>query len=154
MDHPKVEDIMAFLTRLRLLGIKPVQPEILYPALVETLKTQKHVSPLFYKDQPIIWNGSEYSKPVEMLLNRKHVMTFLHAVPFFDGESSALHQALKALGVPSDPQPQHWQKLFLWFGQRSETPLTSTEQKALLNAYCTLGKIPDGIADNVKCLLD
>ncbi len=156
LEQPKAEDIIAFLSNLSRKGIKPPQPEILYPALVEALKAKK--APLtLYKDQPIIWNGRSYSRPIDMLLNRKYRKFFLQAVPCLEEESPVLQQALKLLGVPSDPQPQHWQRLFLWFGQQygqSGRPLSQLEQHTLLNAYSHLGDMPGGVTDDIKCLLD
>ncbi|HEU5376629.1 MAG TPA: DUF3883 domain-containing protein [Ktedonobacteraceae bacterium] len=157
LEQPKAEDIIAFLSNLHRQGIKPPQPEVLYSALVEALKVKKTL-PTFYKDQPIIWNGRGYSRPIDMLLNRKYRKIFLQAVPCFEEEGSpVLQQAFKLLGVPSDPQPQHWQRLFLWFGQRYGQPgrsLSQFEQNALLNAYSHLGDIPGGVTDDTKCLLD
>jgi len=156
MDQPKAKDIVAFLDNLRLRDARPKQPEILYPALVEALQVKKNV-PTLYKDYPIIWDGRGYSKPVDMLLGRKYRASFLQSVPLFEEASPVLQQALKLLGVPSAPQPQHWQKLFIWFNQRyaqSETPLSQTERQVLLNAYCDLLGMPSGVADDIKYLLD
>lgn len=156
MEQPKVEDILNHLSRLRFQGMKPKQPEILYPALVEALKTGKRPS-ISYQNQPIIWNGSEYSKPGDILLGNKYRSIFLQAVPQLEEASPELRQALKSLGVPTDPQPQHWQKLFGWFSQRyigSEAPLNQSERYALLEAYSYLQKLPQRVADNIKYLLD
>src|SRR5947209_12982694 len=156
MEQPKVEDILSYLSRLRLQGNKPNQPEILYPALVEALKTGKH-SPLGYLNQPIVWDGKEFSKPGDILLGNKYRSIFLKAVPLLEEASPALHQALKSLGVPSEPQPQHWRKLFVWFHQRyapSGEPLTQPERRALHQAYSYLSEMPKEVTADTKCLLD
>lgn len=155
MEQPKVTDVLNYLTKLREQGVKPKQPEILYPALVEALKAKKSL--IFYQSQPIIWDGTGYSKPVDMLLSGKYRSIFLQAVPQLEEESPELRQALKSLGVPTDPQPQHWQTLFAWFSQRyirSKAPLNQSERQALLKAYSYLQKIILRVPDNIKYLLD
>ena len=122
---------------------------------MEALNAEK-LPTTYYQNRPIIWDGVGYSKSIDVLLSRKYRQIFLDAVPQLE-VSQALERALKALGVPSDPQPQHWQQLFVWFGKRyirSESPLNQTEQNALLQAYSHLYKMPEGISYNTKCLLD
>ncbi len=155
MEQPKVEDVMNYLTKLRSQGIKPKHPEILYPTLVEVLKARKY--PALYQNQPIIWDGTGYSKPGDILLGNKYRSIFLQAVPQLEEASPALRQALKSLGVPSDPQPQHWRQLFVWYHlryARSEEPLTQSERRALHQAYSHLSEMPKGVSDDIKCLLD
>lgn len=157
MEQPKMEDLLNYLSRLRSQGSKPNQPEILYPTLAEALKAGKRL-PLLYQNQPIIWDGTGYSKPGDILLGNKYYRSiFLQAIPLLEEASPALRQALKSLGVPSEPQPQHWQKLFVWFHQRyarSGEPLTQSEQRALHQAYSHLSEMPRGVTDHTKCLLD
>ena len=156
MEQPKVEDLLNYLSRLRLQGSKPNQPEILYPTLVEALKAGKRL-PLWYQNQPIIWDGTGYSKPGDILLGSKYRSIFLQAVPLLEEASPVLRQALRSLGVPSEPQPQHWQKLLVWFHQRyarSGEPLTQSERRALHQAYSHLAEMPRGITEDTKCLLD
>lgn len=156
LEQPKMEDILHFLTKLRSHGIKPTRPEILYPTLVAALKA-KNLSTFYYQNQPIIWDGQGYSKPGDILLGNKYRFIFLKAVRLVDEASLALRQALRSLGVPSEPQPQHWQQLFLWFHQQfvhTGEPLTQLERRALHQAYSYLSEIPKGVTDDVKCLLD
>ncbi|HVB25626.1 MAG TPA: DUF3883 domain-containing protein [Ktedonobacteraceae bacterium] len=156
IERPKMEDVLHYLTRLRLHGIKPKQPEILYPILVEALKARK-LPTIYFQNQPIIWDGWRYSKPMDILLSRKYHSIFLQAVPLLDEASPALSQALRSLGVPSEPQTQHWQKLFVWFHQRyvqSGEPLTQLERRALHQAYHHLTEMPKGATADTMCLLD
>ncbi len=156
MEQPKVEDILNYLTNLCSRGVKPKQPEILYPTLAEALKAGKR-PPIFYQNQPIIWDGTGYSKPRDILLSNRYRTIFLQAVPQLGEASLALRQALKSLGVPSGPQPQHWQKLFAWFHlryARSGESLTQPEKRALHQAYSHLSEMPRGVTEDTKCLLD
>lgn len=155
MEKPKAKDILNYIEELRFNNIKPKKPEILYPALVEALNAER-LRTTSYQDQPIIWDGTGYSKSIDILLSRRYRQIFLDAVPQLE-VSQALGRALKALGVPSDPQPQHWQQLFVWFGQRyirSESPLNQSERYALLEAYSRQYKMPEGVPYNIRCLLD
>ncbi len=156
MEQPKADDILTYLTKLRSQGIRLKQPEILYPTLVEALKARKNTF-IIYQNQPIIWDGRGYSKPADMLLSRKYHSIFLQSIPQLEEASPTLRQALKSLGVSSDPQPQHWQKLFVWFDQRYTRlgePLTRLERHALHQAYSLLYEMPKGVTEHTKCLLD
>lgn len=156
MEQPKMEDVVSYLSRLRSQGIKPKHPEILYPTLAEALKKEKRF-PAFSLNQPIIWDGAGYSRPGDILLGNKYRSIFLQAIPILEEPSPALRQALKSLGVPSEPQHQHWQKLFVWFHQkyaRSGEPVTQAEQRALHLAYSHLSEMPIGVTADTRFLLD
>jgi Protein NO VEIN, C-terminal len=156
MEQPKVEDVLNYLTGLRLRGIKLRQPEILYPTLVEALRAGK-LPTTYYQYRPIIWEGSGYSNPGDILLGNKYRHIFLQAIPMLEEASLSLRQVLRSLGVSSEPQPQHWQQLFLWFHRyytRSGEPLTQRERYALHQAYSHLSEMPKGVTADTKCLLD
>jgi hypothetical protein len=155
MEQPKLADVMSYLSELRSQGIKPEHPEILYPTLAEAIKETRF--PKISLNHPIIWNGAGYSKPEDILLGNKYRSIFLQAIPLLEEPTPTLRQALRSLGVPSEPQPQHWQKLFVWFHQRyarSREPLTQAERRALHLAYSHLSEMPSGLSENTKCLLD
>jgi len=90
-------------------------------------------------------------------LGNKYRPIFLQTVPLLEEASPALRQALRSLGVPSEPQPQHWQQLFLWFHRRyarSGETLTQSERHALHQAYSHLSEMPKEVTADTKCLLD
>jgi hypothetical protein len=155
MEQPKLADVMSYLSELRSQGVKPEHPEILYSTLAEAIK-ETHF-PTIYLNHPIIWNGAGYSKPEDILLGSKYRSIFLQAIPVLEEPSLRMRQALKSLGVPFEPQPQHWLKLFVWFHQRyvhSREPLTQPERRALHLAYSHLSEMPRGLSENTRCLLD
>jgi hypothetical protein len=153
---PKASDILQHLATLRLHGQVPLQPELLYPALVDAMQRER-IATASVRSQAIIWTGTAYATPEEALLGNRHSRVFLRSVPQLTGLTTRLENALRALGVAISPQPLHWRHLFAWFAakyQERRGPVTQAEAAALRSAYGRLESLPDEIATTDCCLLD
>lgn len=155
-EEPMAKDITNHIANLRERNEALAKPETVYSALVRTLMKER--LPLsHYQDEPIIWNGSDYSIPSDTLIGSHHKKIFLYSVPQVDRVSSELKSYLLALGANSIPQVRHWEKLLIWLGQKYQgidSPITAIERRSLIEAYSNLPGIPRDIVSSTCCLLD
>ena len=155
-EEPKAKDIVNHIANLRERNEALAKPEAVYSALVRTLMKER--LPLsHYQDEPIIWNGSDYSIPSDTLIGLHHKKVFFNSVPQVDRVSSELKSSLLDLGANSIPQVRHWEKLLIWLGQKYDgihSPITSIERRSLIEAYSNLPVIPQDIVSSTRCLLD
>lgn len=155
-EEPKEEDIVNHIANLRERNEALAKPEAVYSAFVKALNKEK-LPLLHYQDEPIIWNGSDYSIPSDTLIGSYHKKIFFNSVPQVDRVSSELKSYLLALGANSIPQVRHWEKLLIWLGKKYDginSPITSIERRSLIEAYSNLPVIPQNIVSSTRCLLD
>ena len=153
---PRSEDIFRHLTVLRERNQPPSHPEVLYTALVETLKMEK-IATNANAEEEILWVGGSYRAPTKVLLGPRHRKVFLDAVPQISGSSAALRQSALALGAHEQPQSQHWLWLLQWYAQKYrelEGPVTAVERESLREVYSRLVSVPEGVLDDDRILLD
>ena len=153
---PRSEDILAHIEALRERNCQPSDADVLYTALVETLKKEGTVS-YSHADERILWVQDGFFAPSDVLIGANHRKTFLDAVPQIDGRGMSLRRSAEALGGNVQPKSHHWAKLFRWFGERSQSgkkPVTQAERAALGEAYNRLPSIPEGVSDEWRFLLD
>jgi len=152
-EKPKVHDIVEHLKRQH---DKPEQLEVIYAALASALRMEG--LPIdYFSQEPIIWNGSGFSNPEDILLGLRYHRTFLSAVPCILVKSRQLRDVLLSLGVSEKPGERHWKQLLEWFGQRyrdSSNPVPENERRVIRRIYRELVSIPDDIPEDTKCLLD
>ena len=155
-ETPEADDIRDHLERLSARKERPGRPEVIYTTLAGALSSEGFPCDS-YSAAPIVWNGSGYSSPEETLLGSHYRKVFLDAVPCIAVPSSKLRDAFLALGVCREPLESHWRQLLVWFGNKYGKPdvqLPLKERSVLRNAYIRMGKMPNGLDDDVKCLLD
>lgn len=155
-EEPKAKHIVNHIANLRERNETLAKPDTVYSALVRALMKEK--LPLsHYQDEPIIWNGSDYSIPADTLIGSHHRKIFLNSVPQVDKVSSELKRSLLALGAKTIPQVLHWEKLLIWLDQKYQeidSPITAIERRSLIEAYSNLPGIPLDIVLSTRCLLD
>ena len=153
---PRSEDILRHLTTLREHNKAPTNPEMLYTTLVETLKMEKKAKDSNAEEE-ILWVGSSFFAPSQVLLGRRHRKVFLNAVPQIREGPAALRQSAQALGAHEQPQTRHWLGLLRWYAQKyreQEGPVTGEERESLREAYNRLPSLPEGVLDDDRILLD
>jgi len=120
--------------------------------------SNERILPASLMGEPLVWVGDLYHLAKDILLGSKHRDIFFDAVPVELATESALGKSYAWLGASEIPQEHHWEKLLLWFHNRSATgyALSDHERWSLRQAYIATGdkKLPYVISPGVKCLLD
>ena len=152
---PRSDDVIAYLARLREAGQRPKRLDVIYPALVDALRSEKAATSK-YESEAIVWSGSSYNAPEDTLLGSRHRALFFEAVPQVVGPANTL-AALEQLGAHRRPLPHHWSQLLSWIAAKyGDHPraVTSEERRALIEAYRALCESPESVPEGERCLLD
>lgn len=146
-SQPQSHDIVSSLEQLRGQGRPPARPEVLYPALVQALRTEKQ-KVTTHEFDPLLWTGRGYHSPHDVLLGAKHRVIFQDAVPISEA-TGALAQAYQQLGAESEPQLHHWLTLLDWHDQRVRFTgqMSTQEQKQALR--WVYWHIPHGVLTSI-----
>lgn len=154
-DAPRAEDIGRHLADLRKIGQPPERMDLLYPALASALvRDGKATNSL--ADEPIIWTGSGYDAPADVLIARRLIRP-LALLPHAAG-SEELNAALLKLGCHPQPLERHWRLFFERMASRYPTRndrVSAADRTALLYAYGRRGLsgLPADIGEGIRCLL-
>jgi hypothetical protein len=146
-------DIARHLENVRSSGIPVSRPSIVYPLLLDALRREGK-SPTTFANSPILHDGTRWFAPTDALLGKRFRIVFLNSVPVLD--SPGLHKTFAQLGVPTEPQPHHWVKLFEWIDHRSRAgsgTLREPERRALRCAYARLQTLPPELSVDKRALL-
>jgi len=153
---PRAGDIVAHLRRLAQDSCPLDRRDTVYPSLVEALRSEG-ASLTMYRTASIVSTEWGYRTPDELLVGSRIPRCLLVAVPHVRGPQP-LVAALLSLGAHDEPMNHHWRALFAWFGERyrnTRDPVTKDERAVLRDAYRRCGRtgLPDGLGDDVRCLL-
>ncbi len=151
--RPSSDDIVKHIEELRAANKAPPQPHVLYPLLVEAMRSEGE-HPAKLSDVPILHDGTRWVAPNDAVLGKRFRDMFLDSVPTLD--ASALGRVYAELGVAMEPQDRHWAAFFTWIDGRSRAGngrLTGPERRSLRMAYVRLPKLPSSITSGTRALL-
>lgn len=154
-QRPSVDVMVKALEELKALGRAPNDVGTFYAALIQALHAEK-IPASNLVDRPILWCGSGYYAPKDVLAGTRIPTWFKKATPTLRGPSATV-DSFEALGAATTPLDRHWIALFRWAaGQTPEASIAGTEVRQLLvEAYHRRGHqgLPDGLPEGTPCLL-
>ena len=154
-EHPTAATMVRTLAEARATGLPPRQPEVLYPALVAALRSERTATEI-HAAEPILWVNEAYRAPQDVLVGSRIPSWFGGAAPHYRGPALVV-EAFEALGAAAQPRDRHWVRLFGWCHERRkpDEPVTVLERKMLREAYRQRGflGLPPGLGDSIRCLL-
>ncbi|MDA0179936.1 DUF3883 domain-containing protein [Solirubrobacter phytolaccae] len=151
-SEPRSDDILRHLEELREAGSGPSHPNVLYPALVASLRVEKAIESLV--DEPVIFEGGDWHTPARVLLGRRNRFIFGPVLPVIQG---GLERVYQALGADVTAQQRHWRRFLEWLDQQSESgrrQLPGAQRAVIRAAYVQLGRVPDSLPPTWHVLLD
>ena len=149
--EPLVDDILASLERIRAAGTALARPDAVYRALRAAVRSEGYPVAVIAR-LPIVSTARGWEPPDECLVGVSLKGIFLDAVTVL-GDSP--RDSWRTLGVPSEPQPWHWLRLFEWidtnYGASGRVPRRVAD--ALDGAYRSSVVPPEGIPTATRFLL-
>ena len=155
-EVPRSADILKHISTLRERQEPPVNRDVLYTTLVETLRTEKQALDS-QSGEEILWLANAFHPPAGVLIGPRHKRVFLNAVPQVVGATASFQKSAQALGAFSQPQPQHWLQLLRWYARKYEHtggPVSTFERVSIREAYKGMSSLPEGISKEDRILLD
>jgi hypothetical protein len=151
--QPEAQDIAAFLDSLREAGQSPEHPEVLYPALLNALRSEGDGSAL--ADEPVLYIDGRWHAPEQVLVGKRHRDIFLGSVPVT--VAGALDATYRALGASAEPTESHWLRFFGWIDAQSKAGtrrLPAPERRAVRLAYAKVGSLPLSVPEQARVFMD
>jgi hypothetical protein len=109
-EHPTLETLLEVLSSSRKRSEAPSRPDVVYPALVSALRRAR-ITRRDFADEPILWVGSDYHAPSEVLVGTHIPRLFDGAVPVLR-RAGILSEAYLDLGASGEPREEHWTRFF------------------------------------------
>jgi hypothetical protein len=150
--EPRVDDVLAALTKLRESGGHVNRPDLVYPALASALRRERRPAGEL-RDQPVIWTGSGWEAAGDCLVGADYRNTFLDAVTVLP---EALRDTWVFLGASRRPTDGHWRRLLVRISELygAQRPVPRRVAEVLRRVYRQFDRLPDGLSPGTRCLLD
>ncbi|NPT54900.1 DUF3883 domain-containing protein [Paraburkholderia elongata] len=152
---PDSETLLDLIKCRRAEGRAPNRPDLLYPTLVEAIRSERRAKSEIAK-MPICWVEDGYYAPSEILVGPRTAAPLAEVIPLYL-YSDEVGRAYQDLGAPAQSNDGHWALFFRHVGTdwAKDTPLDTRRRHILLEAYSARARfgLPQKLED-VRCLLD
>lgn len=152
-EFASVDTLIAIVEECRERGAAPERPELLYPAIIQSLKRERRPRDEFQFD-PIVWWRDGFHRPADVMVGSAIPRILDRALPVARRLDEPAVSFL-ALGARTETTDDDWAKFFRAIcGEWDGSPIPATDRKVLAEAYMIRGTsgLPPGI-DDLECLL-